>query len=151
MEGNLSKKLDLDLIQMVQKARMLHDASAKPSQIKAVYWIEAKCDACQGPTPRSGQWVLKVPAENIDEQWATIKAATESGKLGYKSKVSTASQNQHNEHWLCVRTCDSQDEADVQRIRAMLTELKVEGDWSYETDQSAAGKGSANPNILPSP
>ena len=55
MEGNLSKKLDLDLIQMVQNARMLHDASAKPSQIKAVYWIEAKCESCQLPTPR--KWV----------------------------------------------------------------------------------------------
>ena len=33
---------DLDLIQMVQRARMLHDKSARPSDYTSVYWIEAK-------------------------------------------------------------------------------------------------------------
>ncbi|HEX2622319.1 MAG TPA: hypothetical protein VHL11_19305, partial [Phototrophicaceae bacterium] len=57
-------KLDLDLIAMVQKARMLHDAEAKPSEISAVYWIEAKnlSDPAITPTPRSGEWVIETSA-----------------------------------------------------------------------------------------
>lgn len=37
-----NEKPNLDLIGMVQQARMQHDAGAAPSQMDAVYWIEAK-------------------------------------------------------------------------------------------------------------
>ncbi len=42
---------NLDLIRMVQQARMAHDAQAKPSQVAAVYWIEAKPLAEDSPAP----------------------------------------------------------------------------------------------------
>jgi len=32
---------NLDLISMVQQARMQHDADVLPSQVGAVYWIES--------------------------------------------------------------------------------------------------------------
>jgi len=36
-------KLDLDLIAMVQRARMQHDAEAQPSQISAIFNEAASC------------------------------------------------------------------------------------------------------------
>ena len=50
-------ELNLDLIQMVQNARMLHDESAVPSTLPAVYWIEAKRPPgdCPAPTAYAGR------------------------------------------------------------------------------------------------
>jgi len=130
----MPEKPNLDLISMVQKARMMHDAEAKPSDIAAVYWIEAKCEDCPPPTSRSGQWVLDTTADKVDDLWAKVKAATVAGKLGYKSRVSTASRSgkSSESRSICVRTYDSTDKADVERIRAALDQLGLEGEWRYE-------------------
>ena len=132
------QKTELDLIQLVQRARMMHDAEAKPSEVAAVYWIEAKCQAetCQEPTPRAGGWVLDTTADVVDDQWETIKAATVAGKLGSKSKVTTASRSgkSNDSRTLVVRTYDRDDEADVTRVRDALSGLGLDGDWVYESE-----------------
>lgn len=135
------KKSDLDLIQMVQRARMQHDAQARPSEVAAVYWIEARCETadCPGPTPRAGQWVLNTTVDRVDDLWAIIRAATESGRLGYKAKVTTAPRAgvRGDSRTIVVCTYDSTDQQDVQRIRGALASLEIDGasafEWIYET------------------
>ncbi len=128
-------KPNLDLIQMVQKARMQNDAEAQPSNIAAVYWIEAKHPGATPPTARSGGWVLDTTVEHVDAQWQIIKAATKSGKLGYKSKVSTASRDgKHaDSRTIIVKTADADALDDVNRMRAVLKEI-LPGKWRYERD-----------------
>lgn len=126
----------MDLISMVQQARIQHDETAQPSQIAAVYWIEAKSAAPDSPppTPRAGQWVLDTDVNQVDALWAKIKAATQAGELGYKAKVSTASRSGKpgESRTICVLTYDRADEADVNRVRAALAKLDTGDDWVYE-------------------
>ncbi|MCY3917162.1 MAG: DUF1917 domain-containing protein [Chloroflexi bacterium] len=117
--------LNLDLIQQVQNARMLHDETARPSALSAVYWIEAK--RRQGdfpaPTARSGEWRIGLTVKNVDRIWERVKALTVAGKLGYKSKVSTApatGQADPDARLLCVRTYDARDAKDVERVGEAL-------------------------------
>ena len=127
-------KPNLDLINRVQQARMQHDHTAQPSQVSGVYWIEAKRSSGSepGPTARAGYWQLVTSVDQIDEIWAIIKAATEAGKLGYKSKVATATHDANPTHRMIhVLTYDSDDKADIDRVRAALT---IPGDWSYQAD-----------------
>ena len=124
--------LNLDLIQMVQKARMLHDAAARPSELAAVYWIEAKSGADEYPAPTAdaGEWRIPLTAENVDAVWERVKSMTVAGQLGYKSKVSTrpaAGQADPDERLLCVRTYDARDSADVERIGKALRETGLRG------------------------
>jgi hypothetical protein len=140
MPDDKPRQPDLDLIQMVQRARMQHDADARPSQTAGVYWIEAKCEQpdCAPPTPRAGQWVYDTTAAEVDALWDTVKAATRAGQLGYKSKVSTASrqQGQPGSRTICARTADSDDAADVERIRAGLVDLGLGDRLRYERDHA---------------
>lgn len=117
--------LNLELIEMVQSARMLHDAVARPSDLAAVYWIEAK--RSQGvypaPTANAGQWQVLLLAETADAVWERVKALTVAGKLGYKSKISTrpaAGQVDADKRLLCVRTYDARDQRDVERVEMAL-------------------------------
>jgi hypothetical protein len=117
---------------------MQHDAEAIPSQVSGVYWIECKrpddVDA-PGPTSRAGYWQLTTTLDRIDALWATIKAATEAGQLGYKAKVATAARDGHaDSRAVHVLTYDSTDSADVERVRAALTALAVPDEWTYHTD-----------------
>lgn len=122
------EKPDLDLIHRVQQARMLHDNQATPSQMDAVYWIEAKCPDCPPPTARSGQWIITIPVVMIDHIWQIIKEATERGDLGYKAKVSTAPRSGQGNSWRAIHICvaDSADAADVERVRVALREMDFE-------------------------
>ena len=129
---------DLDLIQMVQKARMLHDNEAIPSQVSAVYWIECKRQG-DGPAPtaRSGEFRMTTRVQDVDELWSRIKAATESGELGYKAKVATrpAADKQHPDaRLICIRTYDADDSSDIARIEAKLRDLGIDGDIPYVRD-----------------
>jgi hypothetical protein len=131
---------NLDLIRMVQAARMQQDSEALPSQVSGVYWIEAKRKTGDYPAPtrRSGHWVIGTTVQNVDALWLKIREATEAGKLGYKSKVSTAAgpgQHEADARLICARTYDSADQADVQRVRDALRELGVDGDLRYERDR----------------
>ena len=127
MTDDKPKPLNLDLIHMVQRARMQHDATAVPSEMSGVYWIEVKPDGeTTPPTPRAGLWLIETDATQIDAQWAAVKGATQAGKLGYKSKASTrprGGQGGPDARVICVCTYDRADAADVERVRAALAEL----------------------------
>lgn len=134
-----SEKPNMDLIQMVQNARMLHDQEATPSQVPGVYWIEAKhLGDAPAPTTRTGEWRIRTTVAVVDEQWAKIKQATEAGELGYKSKVSTSpalEQADREQRVICVRTYDADDSADVHRVRDALVRLGFEpAELRYERD-----------------
>ena len=138
MPPNDGDSIDLDLIDMVQRARMLHDADAMPSDFAAVYWIEAKRQPGHYPaaTNRAGEWRVSLTAENVDAVWTRVKAATIAGQLGYKSKVSTRpafGQAAANARMICVRTYDSRDADDVERARLALEQLGV-NEMNYVTD-----------------
>lgn len=127
---------DLDLIGMVQQARMAHDAEAVPSQVAAVYWIEAKREV-EGaePTPRAGRWMIPTTIQDVDALWERIKAATRAGRLGYKSKVSTSARDHgidRDDRVIHVVTVDADDTADVARVREALRELGVSENIQYE-------------------
>ena len=131
--------LNLDLIQQVQNARMLHDETARPSALSAVYWIEAK--RRQGdfpaPTARSGEWRIGLTVKNVDRVWERVKALTVAGKLGYKSKVSTApaaGQADPDARLLCVRTYDADDAGDVERVGEALRAIGLT-DLEYVADK----------------
>jgi hypothetical protein len=129
----MSDQPNLDLIAMVQRARLQHDADATPSQVAAVYWIEVKrAGDGPAPTPRAGQWVIHTTLSAVDALWAAVKAATERGELGYKSKVSTASRGgQPDERVICALTYDADNVDDVARVGAALRALGS-GDMRYE-------------------
>ena len=110
---------------MVQSARMLHDAEARPSDLAAVYWIEAKRKAgdYSTPTANAGEWRVPLMAETADAVWERVKALTLAGELGYKSKISTrpaAGQADPDQRLLCVRTYDASDHEDVKRVETAL-------------------------------
>jgi len=124
---------NLDLIGMVQRARMEHDAEAQPSRVSAVYWIEAKRQTDgAAPTLRAGHWLIRTDLREVDAQWAKIKAATTGGSLGYKSKVATAGRARADERVIHVMTYDADDSADVARVRAALIDLGFGGNLVYE-------------------
>lgn len=115
---------------------MQHDADAIPSQVSGVYWIEAKCIvATPGPTSRAGFWRIQTTLDTVDDLWVKIKAATEAGQLGYKSKVATASRDGHrNTCVIQVLTYDADDTTDVERVRAALESLGIAGEIIYHRD-----------------
>lgn len=129
-------KPDLDLIAMVQRARMQHDEQAIPSQVPAVYWIEAVREIPgHAPTSRAGRWIIPTNVHNVDALWEQIKGATKAGRLGYKSKVSTAARElgmDRDDRVIHVATYDADDRADVERVRQALRELGVNGYIEYE-------------------
>jgi hypothetical protein len=129
------KPEQLDLIQMVQRGRMAHDAQAQPSQMTGVYWLEAKpLRETPPPTARAGEWRIPTTAAAMDALWARIKTATEAGELGYKSKISTTpahGQAEADARMIVVRTRDADDSADVERVRAALRALGVDEAITY--------------------
>lgn len=122
---------NLDLIGMVQRARMQHDADAIPSQVAAVYWIEAKREPSgPAPTARAGYWVIPTDVQHVDALWQTIKTATRAGTLGYKSKVSTAARDlgkDREDRVIHVLTYDADDTADVERVGNALRAMGIDG------------------------
>jgi len=129
MTDEKPKPPDLDLINMVQQARMMHDREALPSNMSAVYWIEAKPLAPMPElTSRAGQWLIETTADDVDDLWIKIRDATEAGRLGYKSKVSTTAakgQTKASDRLIIVRTYDADDSADALRIQTVLREFGV--------------------------
>jgi hypothetical protein len=121
------KPPNLDLIQMVQQARMQYDREALPSNISAIYWIESKpLGTALAITPRTGQWLIETTVTEVDDLWSKIRQATEEGRLGYKSKVSTSpakGQSQASARLIVVRTYDADDLADVSRVESRLREM----------------------------
>ena len=122
---------------------MLHDATARPSDLGAVYWIEAKRGVGDYPAPtaKAGEWRIPLTVDNVDAVWERVKALTVAGKLGYKSKISTrpaAGQADPDERTLCVRTYDAGDSEDVERVKSALLGMGLTG-LEYVADKSCAG------------
>lgn len=138
MSDNSDSNINLDLIQMVQNARMQHDNDAAPSRVPGVYWVEAKnqqANATQ-PTARAGEWRIATTVEAIDDLWKRVKTATEAGQLGYKAKASTSpakGQTERDARIICVRTYDAADTADVERVATALRALGIV-DMDYARD-----------------
>lgn len=127
-DNNAPQELNLDLIQRVQQARMMNDAQAIPSQVKGIYWIEAKAPNPQ-PTRYAGAWVIQTDLAAVDALWAQVKAQTVAGALGYKSKVSTAAgknQGRATDRQIQVKIADSRDEAARERVFNALRALGIE-------------------------
>lgn len=116
-------------------------ADSKPSTVIEVYWIYAtkRAGTYPGPTARSGKWLVLGNVARIDGLWAKIKAATEKGRLGGRSKVSTAKPNPTSADpktkAICVYTYDSDDVEDVMRVRRELRALGVIEKIGYKTDE----------------
>lgn len=129
MTDNKPKPPNLDLIQMVQQARIMHDREAVPSSMNAVYWIESKpLTSAQTPTSRAGEWLIETTMAEVDDLWLKIRQATEEGCLGYKSKVSTSpakGQANASARLIVVRTYDADDVTDVTRVESALHELGI--------------------------
>lgn len=113
----------------------------RPSTVTDVYWLYAyrKKGDYPKPTSRSGKWLIFVSRENVDEVWAKIKKATEEGKLGFGSKVSTAKPSplgkDPNTHVICVYTYDWTDREDVMRVREELRKLGITNKIPYKSDE----------------
>ncbi len=140
-ENDDRPELNLDLIQMVQTARLLHDETALPSALPAVYWIEAKRKVGDFPpaTANAGEWRVPLRADEADKIWAQIKALTRAGALGYKSKISTrpaGGQTDPDERLLCARTYDAADADDVARVKRALLAIAGGRDLVYAPDKA---------------
>jgi Basophilic leukemia-expressed protein Bles03 len=140
---NDNNQPDLDLINMVQNARMMHDQTARPSDYTAVYWIESKRKQGDYPalTSNAGEWRVKLTLKNVDEVWEKVKLATEKGELGYKSKVSTrpaVGQAHPDERLLCVRTYNADNMDDVERIKKILIDMGLNDGLTYSRDKVAS-------------
>ena len=139
-EENQPGKMNLDLIEMVQRARMMHDEDARPSDYAAVYWIEAKRGTGDYPAPtaNAGEWRARLTVATVDGVWEKVKRATVAGNLGYKSKVSTrpaAGQADPDERLICMRTYDARDVDDVERVKRALLDLGLR-DLEYVADKT---------------
>ena len=125
-----------------QKASARSFGDLSPSQVEDVYWLYAA--NLKGnypkPTPRSGKWLLFVLNDELDAAWKRIKQATEAGKLGGDSKVSTAKPNPNSvdptKGVICVYTYDSENENDVMRVREELRILGFGDKIPYKTDEA---------------
>ncbi|MCA0454387.1 MAG: DUF1917 domain-containing protein [Chloroflexi bacterium] len=134
MSSQKSTPANMNLIDMVQQARMAHDREALPSQVSGVYWIESKpLGDVEPPTAHTGDWMITTTLEAVDALWITIRTATEQGLLGYKSKVATIATKGRSTHErvIVVRTYDADDRADVARVEAVLRGMGIT-DMQYE-------------------
>ena len=112
----------------------------RPSEVLDEPWVWAERHR-DGPAPteRSGKWLIFVSTKHVDEAWEMVRAATEDGALGPLSKVSTAMPSEYatgpDTKVICVYTYDSEDVADVQRVREALRIRCRVTRSSYKTDQ----------------
>lgn len=94
-------------------------AESKPSRVVEIDWVYALREFGEypAPTPRSGKWLVFRDVEHVDVMWAKVKSATKAGRLGARSKVSTAKPSplaiDPADKVICVYTYDSDDVEDV--------------------------------------
>ncbi|MCY3944709.1 MAG: DUF1917 domain-containing protein [Anaerolineaceae bacterium] len=133
----MSDRPELDLINLVQRARMAHDDQAKPSQIRGAYWLEAKASPGlrPGPTRHAAEWRATVDLADVDALWETLRAATQAGRLGYKAKVATAAREAApGRRELRVLVADRHDAAELARVQAELRALTPDLRWELLPD-----------------
>jgi superfamily II DNA or RNA helicase len=120
----------------------------RPSEVFEQYWIHAERkdpDSYPEHGERGGKWMLFIKTAEIDEWWAKIKAATQSGLLGSSAKVATMKPNPNtaanDTRLICVYTYDLDDERDCLRVRQALRDVGVTWRIPYKTDADTyAGK-----------
>ena len=128
-------------IKSYQAQAALRYSECKPTEVTDVYWIYAIRNIGMYPaaTDQSGKWLVFVPVSQVDEVWAKIKLATEEGKLGGASKVSTGLSNPNaaepENKVICVYTYDWTDEEDVTRVREELRNLGITHKIPYKSDE----------------
>ena len=113
-----------------------------PSKDTSGYWIFASRKKGKYPknNKNSGKWLIFVDRTEIDTVWFQIKKATEEGKFGDESKVSTAKPKganigyERDRHVICIYTYDWTDEKDVKRIREELRKLGFTNKMPYKAD-----------------
>ncbi|CAM2811215.1 DUF1917 domain-containing protein [Streptomyces albus] len=115
--------------------------SIVPSRESAEPWLWA--DAPDTPLaeddhPWSGKWLWFTPLSLLDRSWATIRAATEDGLLGYRSKagtlINTRRMSDDTRRPICVYTRDWHDIPYVQRVLTNLRALGIVDVLLYKTD-----------------
>ena len=122
-----------------------------PSTYVHDIWIYARNPCPQQYTQHSGKWLIfRETGRAIDNAWAVVRRATESGQLGPAAKVSTkvSTMSRHGQihlrglshmikqHVICVYTYDSTDEDDAMRVRIRLNRLGFNEELAYKTDQA---------------
>ena len=118
----------------------LQYSESNPTEVTDVYWLYATRQIGNYPdaTQRSGKWLVFATVDQIDEVWKKIKKATEEGKLGGSSKVSTnmpkANASNVDEKVICVYTYDWTDEEDVTRVREELRKMGITRNIPYKSD-----------------
>ncbi len=129
-----------------QDAIRIDPDELQPSKTTDAYWLGAECktDNCKKPTKRAGKWLIYLSLGRVDEFWAKVKHATEEGRLGYRSKVSTARINplaSSKAKLIVVYTYDWTDKGDVMRVREELRKLGIIRKMPYKTNEDTlAGK-----------
>lgn len=145
MEGNKHANADTltehEAVKKRQRDLATPYAGSKPSEVTEFPWIYAGRKAGTYPpaTEQSGKWLIFSSVKQVDQTWATIKEATEAGKLGDSAKVATMYPNPLNKdpsrRVICVYTYDWTDEADVRRVRQQLRELGFTWKLAYKADR----------------
>ena len=113
-----------------------------PSLVFDEYWVHAerKFGTYPSPTVRGGKWLLFIPADQINEVWATVKKAVEDGRLGGRAKSSTALSNPNSndptKNVICVYTYDGDDKDDVWRVRGVLRDMGFVRKIYWKADQT---------------
>ncbi|MFJ8955172.1 putative phosphothreonine lyase domain-containing protein [Streptomyces sp. NPDC102381] len=111
-----------------------------PATCTAHPWLWA--DNCLEPpvTERlwSGKWLWFPPVSLLDAAWDTVRAATQNGLLGYRSKaatlINTRPGSDDSRRPICVYTHDWRDIEDVRRVLTALRGLGIVDVLLYKTD-----------------
>ncbi|MFJ8948204.1 putative phosphothreonine lyase domain-containing protein [Streptomyces sp. NPDC102395] len=117
-----------------------------PSRETTEYWLWAHAsDAslAEDGRPWSGKWIWFTPLSLLDRSWATIRAATEDGLLGYRSKAATLinarPKSDDTRRPICVYTRDWRDIGEVQRVLTSLRALGIADVLLYKTNSDTRG------------
>lgn len=115
----------------------------KPSKTFNTYWLyaihpeynEIKKNVNYSFT---GKWLIFPTLKEVDKVWKKIQKATESGELGFASKVSTMAPTRYdpNTKCICVYTTDYRNKEDVLKVREALRKLGFKNVLAYKTDEA---------------
>ncbi len=112
-----------------------------PSREAAEHWLWAASPGtplAEGGHPRSGKWIWFTPLSLLDHSWTTIRAATEDGLLGHRSKtatlINTRTKSDDTRRPICVYTRDWRDIDDVQRVLTSLRAIGIVDVLLYKTN-----------------
>jgi hypothetical protein len=133
------------------------DGRPHPSEEREAFWLYARNETPTGrpeDRERSGKWLVFVPKERLDEVWEVLWKETEAGRLGCRTKVSTAARNpaqvvlDERNGVISVFTYDHRDEADLRRVRARLRELGFRDKLAYKTNRATRERRYGDPSDL---